>query len=62
VVTFQILPNGTIANVQVLRSSGNPSVDYSARRAVLDSNPLERLPAGYGGSNVSVEFWFDFRR
>jgi outer membrane biosynthesis protein TonB len=48
--------------VQVLRSSGNASVDYSARRAVLDSSPLERLPAGYGGSNVSVEFWFDFRR
>lgn len=62
VVTFQILPTGTIANVQILRSSGQSSVDYSARRAVLDSSPVERLPAGYGGSAVSVEFWFEFRR
>lgn len=62
VVTFQILPDGTIANVQVLRSSGNASVDNSARRAVLGASPLERLPTGYGGSTVNVEFWFDFRR
>jgi TonB family protein len=62
VVTFQILPDGTVTNVQVLRSSGNSSVDLSARRAVLDSSPLERLPSGYGGSSVTVEFWFDFRR
>ena len=62
VVTFQILPNGQLANIQVLRSSGNASVDYSARRAVLDSSPVERLPAGYRGSSVNVEFWFEFRR
>jgi len=62
VVTFQILPNGTLANIQVLRSSGNASVDYSARRAVLDSSPVERLPSGYSGSSVNVEFWFEFRR
>lgn len=62
VVTFQILPNGSITNIQVLRSSGNASVDYSARRAVLDSSPVERLPSGYSGSSVNVEFWFEFRR
>lgn len=62
VVTFQILPNGTLANIQVLRPSGNASVDYSARRAVLDSSPVERLPSGYSGSHVTVEFWFEFRR
>jgi len=62
VVTFQILPNGTLTNIQLLRSSGNGSVDYSARRAVLDSSPVERLPSGYSGSAVNVEFWFEFRR
>lgn len=62
VVSFQILPNGTISNVQLLRASGNASVDYSARRAVLDSSPVERLPSGYSGSSVNVEFWFEFRR
>jgi len=62
VVTFQILRDGSAANIQLLRSSGNASVDASAVRAVHDSSPLQRLPSEYSGSNVSVEFWFDFRR
>ncbi len=62
VVTFQILPDGSVANLEILRSSGIASVDNSARRAILDSSPLERLPAGYSGNQVSVEFWFEFRR
>ncbi len=62
VVTFDILRNGTIANIQVLQSSGNASVDNSAVRAVSSSNPAAALPGGYSGSKVSVEFWFDFRR
>ncbi len=62
VVTFDILRNGVIANVQVLRSSGNSSVDTSAVRAILSSSPLSALPGEYSGSKVSVEFWFDFKR
>ena len=62
VVTFDILRNGAVTNLQVLRSSGNPSVDNSAVRAILSSNPVNPLPNEYGGSRVSVEFWFDFRR
>ncbi len=62
VVTFQVLRDGNIANVQLLRSSGNASVDNSAVRAILSSSPLPRLPSEYAGANVSVEFWFDFRR
>lgn len=62
VVTFQILRNGSIVNVELLRSSGNDSVDRSAVRAVLSSTPVEPLPSGYGGSYVQVEFWFEFRR
>jgi periplasmic protein TonB len=62
VVTFDILRDGTVANVQILRSSGNASVDNSAVRAILSSNPLNPLPNEYAGSKVSVEFWFDFHR
>lgn len=62
VVTFDILRDGTIANVQVLHSSGNASVDASAVRAIVGSNPVNRLPNEYSGAKVSVEFWFDFRR
>src|SRR5262249_34091389 len=49
VVTFDVLRNGSVANVQVLQSSGNTSVDNSAVRAILSSNPLNPLPGEYGG-------------
>ena len=62
VATFQILRDGSLTNIQLLRSSGNPSVDTSAVRAIRDSSPVQGLPAEYQGSYVSVEFWFDFRR
>jgi TonB family protein len=62
VVSFDILRNGAVANVQVLQSSGNASVDASAVRAIMGSNPMNALPNEYGGNKVSVEFWFDFRR
>jgi periplasmic protein TonB len=62
VVTFTILRNGTVTNVQVIQSSNNYSVDSSGTRAVRESSPLAALPAEYSGSNVNVEFWFDFHR
>lgn len=62
VVTFTILRDGTITNVQILRSSGNASVDNSAVRAILSSSPAQRLPSEYSGNSVNVEFWFEFRR
>jgi len=62
VVTFDVLRTGAVANVQVLQSSGNASVDNSAVRAILGSSPLNPLPGEYSGGKVSVEFWFDFRR
>ena len=59
---FLILRDGRIVNAQVTSSSGVPSLDRSALRAVYDSNPMPPLPADYPGSSVAVEFWFDFRR
>jgi periplasmic protein TonB len=62
VVSFDILRNGTATNIQITRSSGNYSVDSSAVRAIRNSSPFDSLPAGYSGSSVSVDFWFDFHR
>lgn len=62
VITFEILRDGAVVNIQTLRSSGVPSVDRSAIRAIHDSSPLDRLPGDYRGDKVLVEFWFDFRR
>jgi protein TonB len=56
------LRDGTIANIQITRSSGNYSVDNSALRAIRDSSPLNALPGEYSGTRVGVEFWFDFHR
>lgn len=62
VVTFQISRDGSVSSIQITQSSGNASVDTSARRAILGSSPLPPLPPDYRGSNVNVEFWFDFHR
>jgi periplasmic protein TonB len=62
VVTFTILRDGSITNVQITHSSNNYSVDNSALRAVRDSSPVARLPPEYVGTSVNVEFWFDFHR
>ena len=61
-VTFDILRDGTITNIQLLQSSNNRSLDLSAIRAVQSANPLLALPSAYSGSRVSVEFYFDYRR
>lgn len=60
--TFQILRDGSVANVQMTQSSGNRSVDNSALRAILSSSPMSGLPSSYSGNSVTVEFWFEFRR
>jgi TonB family protein len=61
-VTFNILRDGTIADVQVQQSSGFPEVDRSALRAVMASSPLAPLPPDYRGSSILVKFYFDFHR
>jgi protein TonB len=62
VISFDILRDGTITNIQITQSSNNYSVDSSARRAVEASSKLTPLPAAYPGTNVGVEFYFDYRR
>ena len=62
VITFQILRDGTIANIQILQSSGNRSVDDSARRAIMSSSPVNKLPGDYSAPLVNVQFWFEFKR
>lgn len=61
-VSFQIYRDGRVVNPQLTASSGLPSLDRSALRAVYDSSPMPPLPSDYPGSSVAVEFWFDFRR
>jgi len=61
-ITFDIDRSGRPANVQVEQSSGIPSLDISATRALQRIDTFGPLPNDYGGNRVSVEFWFDYRR
>jgi len=58
VMTFRINRDGSVTNIQLLQSSGNLSMDNSARRA-LDGIRFGPLPNDYSGSGVSVTFDFD---
>lgn len=61
-VTFDIERSGRPTNVQVEQSSGVPSLDMSAVRAIQRIDTFGALPSDYSGSKVSVEFWFDYKR
>jgi len=61
-LTFDIAHDGRPLNVQVEQSSGVPSLDISATRAIQRIDTFGPLPPEYSGSKVSVEFWFDYKR
>jgi len=58
VMTFRINRDGSVTNVQMSQSSGNLSMDNSARRA-LDGIHFGPLPNDYSGNSVDVIFDFD---
>lgn len=61
-ILFDIARNGVPSNVRIEQSSGVPSLDQSAVRALQRIDTFGPLPAGYRGSSISVEFWFDYKR
>ncbi|HEX6880193.1 MAG TPA: energy transducer TonB [Terriglobales bacterium] len=61
-ITFDINRSGSPSNVQVEQSSGVPSLDISAMRALQRIDTFGPLPSDYSGTRVSVEFWFDYKR
>ena len=60
-VTFDIDRSGRPSHIQVEQSSGVPSLDGSALRAVERVDSFGPLPPDYSGSKVGVEFWFDYK-
>ena len=61
-LTFDITRDGRPGNVTVEQSSGVPSLDQSAVRALQRIDTFGPLPSDYSGNKVSVEFWFDYKR
>lgn len=61
-ITFDIARDGRPGNVEIEQSSGVPSLDQSAVRALQRIDTFGPLPGDYAGNKVSVEFWFDYKR
>lgn len=61
-LTFDIGRDGRPGNIQIEQSSGVPSLDQSATRALQRIDTFGPLPSDYSGNKVSVEFWFDYKR
>jgi len=61
-LTFDIMRDGHPSNVSIEQSSGVPSLDQSAVRALERIDTFGPLPSDYSGNKVSVEFWFDYKR
>ena len=61
-VSFTIARNGTVTNVQVSKPSGNYLLDTSAKRAVIDANPLPALPQQFEKNEATVELWFQLNK
>jgi len=56
-IEFDIQRDGSPANVHLAQSSGVPSLDQSAIRAIQRIDSFGKLPKG---NSVTVEFWFDY--
>ena len=61
-ITFDVMRDGHPGNVQVEQSSGVPSLDISATRALQRIDTFGPLPPDYSGSKISVEYWFDYSK
>jgi protein TonB len=61
-IDFDIDRTGEPKNIRIEQSSGVPSLDQSAVRALQRIDTFGPLPPQYQGNKVSVEFWFDYRR
>lgn len=60
VLLFKIARDGRLLSARVFKSSGLPSADKAALNAVELTAPFRPLPAGFRGSNIDIQFTFDY--
>ena len=62
-VRFELQRDGTIRGLPaILQSSGNPEVDRTAQRAVINAAPFARLPLQFPRDSATVELVFELQR
>ncbi len=57
-VRFVILKDGRVEDIRLEESSGMPSFDRAALRAIYAANPLPPLPPAYGKPSLTVHLSF----
>lgn len=60
VLLFKIAKDGRLLSVRVVKSSGSQSADKAALSAVQLSAPFRALPKEFRGSDVDIQFTFDY--
>ncbi len=61
-IYFQVLRDGAITGPRVDKSSGAPTFDRAALRAVIISSPLPQLPPDYQERQLTVYLDFEYSR
>jgi TonB family protein len=58
VIVFTITANGTIENNRIVANSGTEALDRAAFGAITVSNPFAKLPSGFSGDHLDLQFTF----
>src|SRR5262245_47847637 len=58
VIIFTITHNGNIDNARIVANSGTEPLDRAAFASITLSNPFPRLPAGFDGDHLDLQFTF----
>jgi protein TonB len=62
IVSFEIRRDGNISAPRVVQSSGISTLDFSARRAILEAGPFPPLPQAFDRSSATFEIVFELQR
>jgi len=62
IMKYMIQRNGQITDIEVGTSSGNPVLDLTAQRALINTRMLGPLPEAYSGQRLPVELKFVYIR
>ncbi len=60
VLLFKIAKDGRLLSCRVHKSSGLPSADQAALKAVELTAPFRPLPADFRGQSIDIQFTFDY--
>ena len=61
ILLFKIARDGRLLSCRVHRSSGLPTADQAALKAVELTAPFRPLPADFKGQSIDIQFTFDYK-